>query len=146
MQNLHFAGQLHGLSKAAIKDRSQHLLGLFGLEKHVDRPIGQLSGGMRRAVDIIRGIIHEPEILILDEPTIGLDLPNRLKIWKFIEDLRQKSGLTVLLTTHYLEEAEPCDQVAFIDSGTIIKQGNPKSLITDLGDYIVEIQECGYKK
>ena len=71
---------------------------------------------------------------------IGLDLPNRLKIWKFIEDLRQKSGLTVLLTTHYLEEAEPCDQVAFIDSGTIIKQGNPKSLITNLGDYIVEVQ------
>ena len=120
MQNLHFAGQLHGLSKAAIKDRSQHLLGLFGLEKHVDRPIGQLSGGMRRAVDPIRGIIHEPEILILDEPTIGLDLPNRLKIWN--RRLKTKSGLTVLLTTHYLEEAEPCDQVAFIDSGTIINR------------------------
>ncbi len=140
MQNLHFAGQLHGLSKAKINERSKNLLGLFGLEKYVNRPTSQLSGGMRRAVDIIRGIIHEPEILILDEPTIGLDLPNRLKIWKFIEDLRQKSGLTVLLTTHYLEEAEPCDQVAFIESGTIIKQGNPKSLITDLGDYIVEVQ------
>ncbi len=139
-QNLYFCGQLHGLNKSTIDERAQPLIKLFGLENHVKRPLASLSGGMRRAVDIIRGIIHEPDMLILDEPTIGLDLPNRLKIWRFIQDLRKRSGMTVLLTTHYLEEAQDCDTVAFIESGNLINQGNPIELIDKLGDHIVEIK------
>ncbi len=140
LQNLEFAGQLHGLSKKTIKKTAEPLINLFNLEQHIKKPIGALSGGMKRAVDIIRGIIHKPDILILDEPTIGLDLPNRLKIWKFIHELRKQSGMTVLLTTHYLEEAESCDSVAFLDSGNIIAQGSPKHLISNLANHIIELQ------
>lgn len=105
-----------------------------------DRPVGSLSGGMRRALDIVRGVIHHPRILFLDEPTIGLDLPNRRKIWRFIERLRASTGMTVLLTTHYLEEADTCDEVAFINSGKIVQRGTPRELVERLGRHIVEIE------
>ena len=95
---------------------------------------------MRRALDIVRGVIHHPKILFLDEPTIGLDLPNRRKIWRFIENLRTQTGMTVLLTTHYLEEADSCDRVAFIKSGKLVKSGSPAEMIASLGRYIVEIE------
>ncbi len=140
-QNLYFAGQLHGLSKKSIDKNIAPLLSLFGLENSVNRPVASLSGGLKRAVDIIRGIIHQPDILILDEPTIGLDLPNRLRIWKFIKDLQNSSGLTVILTTHYLDEAEPCDNVGFINSGRIIREGNPQNLVEELSNYVLEF--CG---
>jgi ABC-2 type transport system ATP-binding protein len=102
--------------------------------------VGALSGGMRRALDIVRGVIHHPRILFLDEPTIGLDLPNRRRIWRFIERLRASTGMTVLLTTHYLEEADGCDQVAFIKSGKIVQRGTPRGLVDSLGRHIVELE------
>jgi ABC-2 type transport system ATP-binding protein len=95
---------------------------------------------MRRALDIVRGLIHHPRILFLDEPTIGLDLPNRRKIWRFIETLRARTGMTVLLTTHYLEEADGCDQVAFIKGGRLVTRGSPAQLVSGLGRHIVEIE------
>ena len=98
---------------------------------------------MRRALDIVRGVIHHPQILFLDEPTIGLDLPNRRKIWRFIERLRASTGMTVLLTTHYLEEADGCDQVAFIKSGKIVQRGTPRRLVDALGRHIIEIEANG---
>ena len=116
------------------------MLELFGLNDKRDRPVGSLSGGMRRALDIVRGVIHHPRILFLDEPTIGLDLPNRRKIWRFIERLRASTGMTVLLTTHYLEEADSCDEVAFINSGKIVQRGTPRELVDQLGRHIVEIE------
>ena len=76
---------------------------------------------MRRALDIVRGVMHQPRVLFLDEPTTGLDLPNRRRIWRFIERLRARTGMTVLLTTHYLEEADGCDQVAFIRKGRLVR-------------------------
>ena len=139
-QNLRFAGQLHGMSPTEIQKNATPLIELFELEDYVNKPLTMLSGGMRRAVDIIRGLIHSPDILILDEPTIGLDLPNRLKIWKFIGSLRKKSGMTVLLTTHYLEEATDCDRVGFITSGKIIKEGQPVTLMGQLASQIIEVQ------
>jgi ABC-2 type transport system ATP-binding protein len=102
--------------------------------------VGSLSGGMRRALDIVRGVIHHPRILFLDEPTIGLDLPNRRRIWRFIEQLRASTGMTVLLTTHYLEEADGCDQVAFIRAGKLVEQGTPKGLVGALGRHIIELE------
>jgi ABC-2 type transport system ATP-binding protein len=95
---------------------------------------------MRRALDIVRGVIHHPKVLFLDEPTIGLDLPNRRKIWRFIENLRARTGMTVLLTTHYLEEADGCDRVAFIKAGKLVKSGSPAEMVASLGRYIVEIE------
>ena len=139
-QNLRFAGLLYDLEPALIEKRSSELLELFGLNDKRNRPVGSLSGGMRRALDIVRGVIHHPRILFLDEPTIGLDLPNRRRIWRFIEQLRASTGMTVLLTTHYLEEADGCDQVAFIRSGKIVEQGTPKGLVGALGRHIIELE------
>ena len=139
-ENLRFAGLLYNLPAKVIAERSAELLALFGLADKRNRPVGSLSGGMRRALDIVRGVIHHPKILFLDEPTIGLDLPNRRKIWRFIENLREQTGMTVLLTTHYLEEADSCDRVAFIKSGKLVKSGSPTEMIASLGRYIVEIE------
>ncbi|MEO8157665.1 MAG: ATP-binding cassette domain-containing protein [Betaproteobacteria bacterium] len=139
-ENLRFAGFLYNLPASVIERRSVELLDLFGLADKRNRPVGSLSGGMRRALDIVRGVIHYPKILFLDEPTIGLDLPNRRKIWRFIENLRAQTGMTVLLTTHYLEEADSCDRVAFIKAGRLVKSGTPAEMIASLGRHIVEIE------
>ena len=139
-ENLRFSGLLYNLAPAVIEERCAELLELFGLAERRNRPVGSLSGGMRRALDIVRGVIHHPRILFLDEPTIGLDLPNRRKIWRFIEKLRAQTGMTVLLTTHYLEEADGCDRVAFIRSGRLVKSGSPRELTESLGRYVVEIE------
>ena len=139
-ENLRFAGLLYNLPAKVIEERSAELLELFGLADKRNRPVGSLSGGMRRALDIVRGVIHHPKILFLDEPTIGLDLPNRRKIWRFIENLRAQTGMTVLLTTHYLEEADSCDRVAFIKNGKLVKSGTPAEMIASLGRHIIEIE------
>lgn len=139
-ENLRFAGLLYNLPFKIIEERATELLELFGLADKRNRPVGSLSGGMRRALDIVRGVIHHPKILFLDEPTIGLDLPNRRKIWRFIADLRAKTGMTVLLTTHYLEEADSCDRVAFIKRGKLVKSGSPAQMVESLARYIVEIE------
>jgi ABC-2 type transport system ATP-binding protein len=95
---------------------------------------------MRRALDIVRGVLHQPRVLFLDEPTIGLDLPNRRRIWRFIEKLRVHTSMTVLLTTHYLEEADSCDRVSFIRKGRIVESGAPKALVSELGRHILEVE------
>jgi ABC-2 type transport system ATP-binding protein len=139
-ENLRFAGLLNDLSRAEIKRRSAALLELFGLTERRDVPVGELSGGMRRALDIARGVIHQPQILFLDEPTIGLDVPNRRAIWRHIARLRAELGITVFLTTHYLEEAIDCDEVAFLSAGQIVRSGSPPTLIEELGRYIIEVE------
>jgi ABC-2 type transport system ATP-binding protein len=139
-ENLRFAGLLYNLSVVQINERSSELLELFGLEEKRNQPVSELSGGQRRALDIARGVIHRPQILFLDEPTIGLDVPNRRNIWRFIERLRAELNVTVFLTTHYLEEAVDCDKVAFIKQGRIVKIGPPHDLIDSLGAYIIEIE------
>jgi ABC-2 type transport system ATP-binding protein len=139
-ENLRFAGMLGKLSADEIEKRSNELLNLFGLADKRDKLVSTLSGGMRRALDIARGVIHHPSILFLDEPTIGLDVPNRRKIWSFIARLRAQTGMTVFLTTHYLEEAVDCDRVAFIKKGRIVKSGPPRDLIRSLGEYVLEVE------
>jgi ABC-2 type transport system ATP-binding protein len=139
-QNLRFAGLLHDLPPRVIEARSRELLELFDLAERRNQPVGALSGGMRRALDIVRGVLHEPRCLLLDEPTIGLDLPNRRRIWRFIERLRARTGMTVLLTTHYLEEADGCDRVMFIRKGRLVESGAPRELVARLGRHIVEVE------
>jgi ABC-2 type transport system ATP-binding protein len=139
-ENLRFCGLLYGLDRRTIEERSGELLDLFGLADMRKRSVGSLSGGQRRALDIVRGVMHRPRILFLDEPTTGLDLPNRRRIWRFIERLRAQTGMTVLLTTHYLEEADGCDQVAFIRAGRIVERGAPGELVARLGRYVIEIE------
>lgn len=139
-ENLYFAGALYGLPRAIIEQRSAELLTLFDLAGKRRTPVGALSGGMRRALDIARGVLHRPRVLFLDEPTIGLDIINRRAIWRFIGRLRQEHGMTVLLTTHYLEEAESCDAVAFLRLGRLIGSGHPDELIAGLGAFILEVE------
>ena len=139
-ENLVFAGMLHGLKKDLIEKRLTELLTLFGLEDKKDKPVGSLSGGQRRGVDIARGVIHKPRVLFLDEPTIGLDVSARVRIWRFIHKLRKSDGITIVLTTHYLEEAESCDNVCFIDKGKIVLAGKPEALIKQFDSEILEIE------
>ena len=138
-ENLRFAGMLRNLSRATIRQRSDELLELFNLRERRHAKVATLSGGMRRALDIARGVLHRPRILFLDEPTLGLDVPSRRAIWRFIERLRREDVMTVFLTTHYLEEAEACDQVAFLASGKIIGAGTPEALVRKFGRYVLEI-------
>ena len=138
-ENLRFAGMLRNLSRATIRQRSDELLDLFNLRERRHAKVATLSGGMRRALDIARGVLHRPRVLFLDEPTLGLDVPSRRGIWRFIEQLRREEVMTVFLTTHYLEEAEACDQVAFLASGRIIGAGTPESLVRKFGSYVLEI-------
>ena len=139
-ENLRFAGLLQNLTPKTISERSSELLELFGLNEHRAKPVAVLSGGMRRALDIVRGVLHQPKVLFLDEPTIGLDIPNRRRIWRFIERLRTHNAMTVLLTTHYLEEADSCDRVSFIRKGRIVESGAPRALVDDLGRHILEVE------
>lgn len=138
-ENLKFAAALYKLKPAQANQRIEELLSVFGLQKKRHMKLVALSGGQRRAVDIARGVLHKPKVLFLDEPTIGLDLPNRRAIWRFIEQLRKEEGMTVFLTTHYLEEAVACDRVDFIQKGQLQYGGAPSALIRDLAAFILDI-------
>jgi ABC-2 type transport system ATP-binding protein len=139
-ENLSFSAALYGIPRRTADDRINSLLKLFDLSDNKRSSVARLSGGMRRAVDLIRGVLHQPKILFLDEPTVGLDLPSRRKIWRFVQQLITEEKLTVILTTHYLEEATPCDRVCFIRKGKAVELGAPRELIDRLGDEIVEIE------
>jgi ABC-2 type transport system ATP-binding protein len=145
-ENLRFAGLLLDLPPKIIVERSAELLELFGLQDHRKAPVATLSGGMRRALDIVRGVLHRPKVLFLDEPTIGLDLPNRRRIWRFIDRLRVHTSMTVLLTTHYLEEADSCDRVSFIRKGRLVESGTPRALVEHLGKHIVEVESANIER
>jgi ABC-2 type transport system ATP-binding protein len=145
-ENLRFAGLLQNLPLRTIAERSRELLELFGLNEHRSTPVAALSGGMRRALDIVRGVLHRPEVLFLDEPTIGLDIPNRRRIWRFIERLRAHNAMTVLLTTHYLEEADGCDRVSFIRKGRLVESGAPQALVNQLGNHILEVEGANIER
>jgi len=127
-ENLRFAARLWSLPDRVARPRIDALLCEFALLERRDDPVRTLSGGMRRAADIARGILHDPQILFLDEPTAGLDPRARRSLWERIRGLRAASGLTVLLTTHYVEEAEPCDRVAVLDQGRLAALGPPAEL------------------
>lgn len=139
-ENLQFAAALYGLSAPQANQRIEELMHIFNLEKRRQAKLMALSGGQRRAVDIARGVLHQPKVLFLDEPTIGLDLPSRRSIWRFVEQLRREQGMTVFLTTHYLEEAVACDQVDFIQQGQLSKGGKPAKLMQELAEFIIEIE------
>jgi ABC-2 type transport system ATP-binding protein len=127
-ENLRFAARLWDLPGRIARPRIEHLLRQFALFDRRRFPVRTLSGGMRRALDIARGILHEPKVLFLDEPTAGLDPRARRALWDFIFAFRAASGATVFLTTHYVEEAEPCDRVAVLDDGRLAALGTPAEL------------------
>jgi ABC-2 type transport system ATP-binding protein len=128
-ENLDIYGGFYGLARKARRARAAHLLELVGLTERTHDLVATYSGGMRRRLEIARGLVHSPEVLFLDEPTIGLDPQSRRAVWELLERLRAETGLTISLTTHYMEEAERlCDRVAIIDAGKIIAIGTPAEL------------------
>jgi len=127
-ENLTTRARFYLSDRAQIRDRVAELSALIGLDDFLDRRYGKLSGGQRRRVDIARALLHSPAILFLDEPTAGLDPASRAIVWSTVHDLRDRHGLTVFLTTHYMEETEEADLVSIIDKGRIIAQGTPTQL------------------
>lgn len=126
--NLSVRASFYGLYGEKWNERLAELDDLLGIGEMLKRPYGKLSGGQRRRVDVARGLINSPEILILDEPTTGLDPQTRKTVWQVIERLRQDTGMTVFLTTHYMEEARGADDVVILDSGRIAAKGSPVEL------------------
>ncbi len=135
--NLESRAALYGISGAAFKSRLSELAQLLNFEDLLRRSVGKLSGGQRRRIDIARALFHEPEILILDEPTTGLDPQTRSLLWSVVEHLRRENGMTVFLTTHYMEEAADADYVVILDHGKIAAEGTPLELKNSYtGDFI----------
>jgi ABC-2 type transport system ATP-binding protein len=128
-QNLDIYGQFYGLSRAVRHARADHLLEMVGLRERAHEMVATYSGGMRRRLEIARGLIHSPHVLFLDEPTIGLDPQGRHAVWELLEQLRTEGDLTISLTTHYMDEAEKlCDRIAIIDEGKIVANGTTQQL------------------
>ena len=126
--NLESRAALYGITGAAFKAKLLELAKLLDFEELLARPVGKLSGGQRRRIDIARALLHDPKILILDEPTTGLDPQTRKLLWNVIAMLRRQRGMTVFLTTHYMEEAADADQVVILERGRIVAEGTPLEL------------------
>lgn len=140
-ENLESRAALYGIHGRAFKDRLQELSGMLGFGDLLRRTVGKLSGGQRRRIDIARALLHRPDILILDEPTTGLDPQTRKTLWDVVDNLRKTENMTVFLTTHYMEEAADADYVVILDSGKIAAEGTPLTLKnTYTGDFITLYQ------
>jgi ABC-2 type transport system ATP-binding protein len=139
-QVLDYHGRLYRQSKTERQTRIAELLGLVELEEAADRAVNTYSGGMKRRLELARGLMTRPTVLFLDEPTLGLDPQNRASIWDYIRNLKEQHGLTLLLTTHYMEEAEQmADCVGIIDHGQVVVEGAPQELISQFGSDTIRI-------
>ena len=137
-ENLKNRASLYGIFEKDFEDRLEELKAPFELSEILKRPYGKLSGGQRRRVDVARALLHKPSILVLDEPTTGLDPQTRRAVWDEIEKLRKTEGITVFLTTHYMEEASEADYVVILDGGQISAEGTPLALKNQYaGDYVL---------
>lgn len=133
MENLRFHAMLYRLPWKNMTARVEMFLEMVRLSERRNDLVKTFSGGMKRRLEIVRGLLHEPKILFLDEPTLGLDPQTRNHIWNYIRELRQREKLTLFLTTHYMEEADPCDRIAIIDEGKIVALGTPATFKETLG-------------
>lgn len=140
-ENLILSAKLHHVPNDAAQEKARELLKLLELEGAAQRQVKTYSGGMRRRLQLAMGLIHDPKILFLDEPTLGLDVQTRQKMWAYIEELNHDLGITVFMTTHYLEEADTlCDRVAIIDNGEIKLSGSPTELKRQLGSTVLTLK------
>jgi ABC-2 type transport system ATP-binding protein len=138
-ENLRFHGELYGVPKADLDERIDDMLRMVGLSERRSSVVNTFSGGMRRRLEIARGLLHSPRVLFLDEPTIGLDPQSRASVWEYVRALRDREDITVFLTTHYMDEAENCDRIAIMDSGRIVAMGTPEALKAGVGKDRVQI-------
>ena len=138
-ENLHFHGLLYGLHGAAASTRIDEVLLHVGLDDRAYDVVEALSGGLQRRVEIAKGLLHRPELLILDEPSTGLDPGARRDLWDHLLQLRQEEGVTIVVTSHILDEAERCDRLAILDNGNLVALGTPEELKREVGGEVISI-------
>jgi len=139
-ENLDFHGRLYGMARRLRHERIAEVLELVDLADRADAQVEKYSGGMKRRLEIARGLLHAPPLLFLDEPTLGLDAQTRRQIWRYLADLNRRVGVTVILTTHYMEEADVlCERVAIVDHGKIVACDSPEALKASLGGDAVNL-------
>ncbi len=132
-QNLKLHAELYGVESKLVEPRMRQVLKMVGLWERRDGVVGTFSGGMRRRLEIARGLMHSPRVLFLDEPTVGLDPQTRRSIWSYIRELKQREEITIFMTTHYMDEAEWCDRIAIMDHGDIVALDSPETLKAGVG-------------
>jgi len=138
-ENLEHQGHLYGLNGIDLSRRTDELLGRLGLADRADEVAGNLSGGLTRRLELCKGLLHSPELLLLDEPTSGLDPGGRQDFWSYLDELKKEQELTVLTTTHTMEEAERADRIAFLDEGNLVAEDTPESLKERIGGYVITV-------
>ena len=138
-ENLRFHAELYGVPGAAVAPRMRQVLEMVGLWDRRDSLVMTYSGGMKRRLEIARGLLHAPRVLFLDEPTVGLDPQTRSSIWEYINELKAREDITIFLTTHYMDEAEHCDRIAIIDHGRIVAMDTPEALKASVGKDRVQL-------
>jgi ABC-2 type transport system ATP-binding protein len=139
-RNLRLHAELYGIPRGLVNGRLRQVMDMVGLWDRKDSKVSTFSGGMRRRLEIARGLMHSPRVLFLDEPTVGLDPQTRSSIWAYIRELRLAEDITIFLTTHYMDEAEYCDRIAIMDQGTIIALDTPEALKASIGKDRVSIR------
>lgn len=139
-ENLMHQGHLYGLRGAYLEERSREVLERVGLTDRAKEVAETLSGGQKRRIELAKGLIHSPSVLLLDEPSTGLDPGARLDLWNYLRILRDEQGVTVLVTTHMMEEAEHCDRLAFLSTGRLVALGTPSGLKAEIGGDIVQFE------
>jgi ABC-2 type transport system ATP-binding protein len=139
-QNLKLHAELYGVPSELVAPRMEQVMRMVGLWDRKDAVVGTFSGGMRRRLEIARGLMHSPRVLFLDEPTIGLDPQTRRSIWDYIRELQEREEITIFMTTHYMDEAEWCDRIAIMDKGEIVALDTPETLKASIGTDRVTIQ------
>jgi ABC-2 type transport system ATP-binding protein len=139
-QNLQLHAELYGVESKLVRPRAKQVLQMVGLWERRDGTVSTFSGGMRRRLEIARGLMHSPRVLFLDEPTIGLDPQTRRSIWSYIRQLQEQEEITIFMTTHYMDEAEWCDRIAIMDAGNIVALDSPETLKAGIGTDRVTIQ------
>ncbi len=138
-ENLYFHGMLYNVESRLMSRRISEVLELVELTHRRDASVKTFSGGMKRRLEIARGLIHHPRVIFLDEPTVGLDPQTRNRIWMYIHELRERENLTIFMTTHYMEEAEHCHRIAIIDHGRIVILDTPENLKKSVGGDLITI-------
>ena len=140
MENLRHQGRLYGMNGGTLRERSVEMLTRVGVADRADEACEAFSGGMRRRVELAKGMLHAPRLLLLDEPSTGLDPGARRDVWTYLEQMREEEGVTSFLTTHLMEEAEKCDRLALLDQGKLLAVGTPDELKARIGGDIVSVE------
>lgn len=136
-ENLRFHAMLYNVARRKFAERADELLSLVELSERADDKVETYSGGMKRRLEMVRGLLHRPKLLFLDEPTLGLDPQTRRHIWTYLRELRRRENVTIFMTTHYMDEAENCDRIAIIDRGELVALDTPTELKSIVGGDVI---------